>query len=125
MKQKKQGWPPSPSIRGFHLRSYAAAWAVALLRRLRSSPIQQLIGQAISHDSQYQCGHPLFQFGMVATSPITSPRTNSHSTPRAALVGAKRAHSQAQKMEIAMNSAVLAMSALFDGMRPLTKSPGN
>lgn len=43
-------------------------------------PIQQLIGHVSNHDNQYQCGHPLLQFGIVAAIPITSPIAKNHST---------------------------------------------
>ncbi len=88
-------------------------------------PIQQLTGQLSSHDSQYQCGQPLLQFGIVAATPITSPTMKNHNTCRPALPGANRAHTHAHTIEITTNSAVLAASAAFDGTRPLTKSPGN
>src|SRR5207245_1975091 len=88
-------------------------------------PIQQLIGQATNHDSQYQCGQPLFQFGIVAPIPIASPRTKNQSTWRVARPGAKRAQSHAQKIEITMKNVALAIRAEFEGTRPLTKSPGN
>ena len=32
--------------------------------------MQQLMVQVISHDNQYQWGHPLFQLGMTATVPM-------------------------------------------------------
>lgn len=49
-------------------------------RAPRSSPSQQLTGHVNSHDSQYQCGQPLLQFGIVAAIPITSPMIQNQST---------------------------------------------
>src|SRR4051794_2909536 len=94
-------------------------------RAASSSPIQQLIGQVNSQDSQYQCGQPLLQFGMMAAAPITSPSRKKHSTCRAGRAGAKRAQTQAQRTETRTNRAVLAMRALSDGILPFSKSPGN
>src|SRR6266404_7410398 len=96
----------------------------SVLRPESSNPIQQLTGQVSSHASQYQCGHPLFQLGMVAARPITSPKRKNQSTCRAAVGGAKRAQTHAQNIEITTKHAVLAMRALSEGMRPRTKSPG-
>src|ERR1700722_11852795 len=94
-------------------------------RPANNRPIQQLTGQVRSQDSQYQCGQSLLQLGIVAAMPITSPMIKNQSTCRAARPGAKRAQSQAQRIETTTKSAVLAMSALSEGTRPLTKSPGN
>src|ERR1700690_2099885 len=93
-------------------------------RPASSRPIQQLTGQVSSQDNQYQCGQPLLQLGIIAAMPIASPRIKNQSTCRAARPGAKRAHSQAQRIETTTNSAVLAMRAGAEGIRPLTKSPG-
>jgi hypothetical protein len=92
---------------------------------ISSSPIQQLTGQVRSQDNQYQCGHPLLQLGIVAAMPIASPTTKNQSTCCADRLGAKRAQSHAQRIEMTTKKAVLAMSAELDGVRPLTKSPGN
>src|SRR5438270_8608863 len=92
------------------------------LRPESSNPIQQLTGQVSSHDNQYQCGHPLFQLGMVAARPITSPSRKNQRTCLAAVGGAKRAHIHAQNIEMATKHAVLAMSAWSEGMRPRTTS---
>src|SRR5579871_797794 len=96
-----------------------------LSRPLIFSPIQQLIGQLKIHDSQYQCGQPLPQLGIVATIPMTSPITKNHSTCRPARLGANRAHTHAQRIETTIKHAVLAINALFDGICPRSKSPGN
>ena len=77
-----------------------------------------------SQDSQYQCGQPLLQLGIVAAMPMTSPRTKNQSTCRLARLGAKRAQSQAQRIETSTNNAVLVKRATSVGTRPLTKSPG-
>src|SRR5664280_47373 len=107
------------------LRFTNQAVAGAATRRLASSrPIQQLTGQVSSHDSQYQCGQPLLQLGTVAARPMTSPRMKNQSTWRAALSGAKRAQIHAQRIETTTKQAVLAMSGVFDGTWPGTKSPG-
>src|ERR1022692_1714873 len=90
-----------------------------------SRPIQQLTGQVSSQDNQYQCGQPLLQLGIIVAMPIASPRIKNQSTCRAALPGAKRAQSQAQRIETTTKNAVLAMRAASEGMRPLTKSPGS
>src|ERR1035437_1820599 len=94
-------------------------------RPANSRPIQQLTGQVSSQDNQYQCGQPLLQLGIIVAMPIASPRIKNQSTCRAARPGAKRAQSQAQRIETTTNSAVLAMRAASEGTRPLTKSPGN
>jgi hypothetical protein len=87
-------------------------------RSASSRPIQQLTGQVSSQDNQYQCGQPLLQLGIIAPMPITSPRIKNQSTCRAARPGAKRAQSQAQRMETTTKSAVLAMRAVSEGTRP-------
>src|ERR1022692_4420827 len=94
-------------------------------RPASSRPIQQLTGQLSSQDNQYQCGQPLLQLGIVAPMPITSPTIKNQSTCRAARPGAKRAQSQAQRVETTTKSVVLAMRAVREGTRPRTKSPGN
>src|SRR5579864_8663341 len=83
------------------------------------------MGHASNQDSQYQCGLPLLQLGIVAAIPIASPRMKNQSTCCAARPAAKRAQSQAQKIEIAIKSPVLAIRAAFEGTWPRTKSPGN
>src|ERR1700688_2331352 len=93
-------------------------------RPASSKPIQQLTGHVSSHDNQYQCGQPLLQLGIVAAIPIASPKIKNQSTCFAARPGANRAHSHAQKIDTITKSAVLVTRALFEGMRPLTKSPG-
>src|ERR1700691_2700848 len=92
--------------------------------RVSTRPIQQLTGQVSSQDNQYQCGQPLLQLGIVAPMPITSPTMKNQSTWREARPGAKRAQSQAQRIETATKRAVLVMRAALDGTRSLTKSPG-
>jgi hypothetical protein len=76
-------------------------------RSASSSPIQQLTGQVSSQDNQYQCGQPLLQLGIIAAMPIASPTMKNQNTCRAARPGAKRAQSQAQRIEMTTNSAVL------------------
>ena len=88
-------------------------WELRVAASLR--PIQQLMGHVRSHESQYQCGHPLDQLGMMAAIPITSPRMKNHSTCLEGRFGAKRAHIQAQRMEITTKKAVLARSAALEG----------
>src|SRR5271165_6876144 len=88
-------------------------------------PIQQLTGQVSSQDNQYKCGQPLLQLGIIAAIPITSPMMKNQSTCRAGRFGAKRAHTQAHRMETTTKNAVLAARAVFEGTFPLTKSPGN
>ncbi len=87
-------------------------------------PIQQAIGQEMIQESQYQCGQPLLQFGMVNAIPMTSPRMQNQRTCLPGFAGEKRAHTQAQKIEITMKHDVLAINALFEGMWPFSKSPG-
>ena len=82
----------------------------SVLRPESSNPSQQLTGQVSSHANQYQCGHPLFQLGMVAARPITSPRRKNQSTCRAALGGAKRAQTHSQ-LEQRMAALVLVVVA--------------
>ena len=96
------------------------AGEVSLLLDLRASlrPIQELMGQARSQEIQYQCGQPLDQLGMVKPRPIASPRAKNQRTCLAGLRGAKRAQSQAQKMETTTKQAVLAMSALVERGQP-------
>jgi len=102
------------------------ATCVASAERLpdSTSPIQQLTGQLSNHDSQYQCGQPFDQFGMMATTPITSPRMNSQNTCVEGRRGAKRAHTYAHAIEITMKNPVLQRSGASDGIWPFSKSPG-
>jgi len=62
----------------------------------------------------------LLQLGTVAAMPITSPRMKNQSTCRAARPGVNRAQTQAQKMEMTIKRAVLAVRAVLHGTRPLT-----
>ena len=94
-------------------------------RPVSRRPIQQLIGHVISHESQYQWGQPLLQLGMMAAIPMTSPSTKNQKTCFAAGLGAKRAQTQAHRIETTTKNAVLANRAVLDGMRPFSKSPGN
>jgi len=69
-----------------------------------------------SQDNEYQCGHPLLQLGIVKPMPITSPMIRNQSTCLAARPGARRAQSQAQRIEIIAKKAVLAMRGLEEGI---------
>src|ERR1035438_3977769 len=112
------------TLGGFRIERTQAE-AESARRPAASRPNQQLTGQVSSQDNQYQCGQPLLQFGIVAPMPITSPMMKNQRTCRPARRGAKRAQSQAQRIETATKNAVLAMRAWFDGTRPGAKSPGN
>src|SRR5215469_10942156 len=102
-------------------RPAAVAVDCAALRLPSRSPIQQLSGHISSQDTQYQCGQPLFQLGIVAAMPMTSPTIKNQSTCRLGRDGASRAQSHAQRVEMTRKSAVLASRGELDGTRPLTK----
>ncbi len=106
--------------RGGFRRGRSQAEGEAARRPASSKPIQQLSGQVSSQDNQYQCGQPLLQLGMVETTPITSPRRKNQRTCLAARPGAKRAQSQAQKIEMSTKSAVLVIRAVWEGTWPRT-----
>src|SRR3954452_7183851 len=90
-----------------------------------SRPTRQLTGHVSNHDSQYQCGQPLLQLGIIAATPITSPTTKNQSTCRPARPGAKRAQIHAHRIEMTTKNAVLAIRGALEGIRSFTKSPGN
>jgi hypothetical protein len=85
-----------------------------------SRPLQQLTGQVNNQDNQYQWGQPFPQLGIVEMMPITSPMMKNQSTWCEARLGAKRAQSQAHRIEITTKNAVLAMRTVSEGTRPRT-----